>query len=93
MSCSHLSVDLCPLCSGDKCSKDDDNYICLLLCPLSQGCINGIISSSQHRPFYNFIQHTFTGTSLAVQWLRLHAPNAVGMGSIPGQGTKIVQAA
>ena len=23
-----------------------------------------------------------------VQWLRLHAPNAGGMGSIPGQGTR-----
>ena len=28
------------------------------------------------------------GTSLAVQWLRLHAPNAGGLGSIPGQGTR-----
>ena len=29
------------------------------------------------------------GTSLVVQWLRLHAPNAGCLGSIPGQGTKI----
>ena len=28
------------------------------------------------------------GTSLVVQWLRLHAPNAGGPGSIPGQGTR-----
>ena len=28
-----------------------------------------------------------------VQWLRLHAPTAEGMGSIPGGGTKIPQAA
>ena len=27
------------------------------------------------------------GTSLVVQWLRLHTPNAGGLGSIPGQGT------
>ena len=27
-------------------------------------------------------------TSLAVQWLRLHAPSAEGMGSTPGWGTK-----
>ena len=27
-------------------------------------------------------------TSPVVQWLRLHAPNAGGLGSIPGQGTK-----
>ena len=26
-------------------------------------------------------------TSLVVQWVRLHAPNAGGLGSIPGQGT------
>ena len=31
-------------------------------------------------------------TSLAVQWLRFHASNAGGPGSIPGRGTKIPQA-
>ena len=35
----------------------------------------------------------FLGTSLAVQWLRLHASNARGVGSIPGQGTKCPHAA
>ena len=30
-----------------------------------------------------------TGTSLVVQWLRLHAPNAGNTGSSPSQGTKI----
>ena len=33
------------------------------------------------------------GISPVVQWLRLHASNAGGMGSIPGQGTKIPHAA
>ena len=28
------------------------------------------------------------GTSLGVQWLRLHSPNARVPGSIPGQGTR-----
>ena len=28
------------------------------------------------------------GTSLVVQWLRLRAANAGGLGSIPGQGTR-----
>ena len=28
------------------------------------------------------------GTSLVVQWLRLHDPNAGGPGLIPGQGTR-----
>ena len=32
------------------------------------------------------------GTSLVVQWLRLHASNARGTGSILGQGTKIPHA-
>ena len=32
------------------------------------------------------------GISPVVQWLRLHASNAGGMGSIPGQGTKIPHA-
>ena len=33
------------------------------------------------------------GASLVVQWLRLHASTAGGMGSIPGRGTKIPHAA
>ena len=33
------------------------------------------------------------GTSLAVQWLRLHTSTAGGTVSIPGQGTKIPHAA
>ena len=33
------------------------------------------------------------GTFLAVQWLRLHTVTAELTGSIPGQGTKIPQAA
>ena len=32
------------------------------------------------------------GTSQVVQWLRLHASTAEGLGSIPGQGTKIPHA-
>ena len=33
-------------------------------------------------------QETPLGTSQVVQWLRLHASNAGGMGLIPGQGTR-----
>ena len=29
-----------------------------------------------------------SGTSLVVQWLRLHAPHAGGTGSIPAQGPR-----
>ena len=39
------------------------------------------------------IQKLVHGTSLAVQWLRLCAPNAGVEGSIPGPGTKILHAA
>ena len=37
-----------------------------------------------HKPIKNILR----GTSLVIQWLRLHAPNAGGPGSIPGQGTR-----
>ena len=30
----------------------------------------------------------YGGTSLMVQWLRLHTPNAGGLGLIPGQGPR-----
>ena len=35
---------------------------------------------------------TTRGTSLAVQWVRLCAPTAGGIGSIPGRGTEIPNA-
>ena len=34
------------------------------------------------------LRNKYIGTSLAVQWLRLHAPNAGGLDLIPGQGTR-----
>ena len=37
----------------------------------------------------NDILKMYPGTSLAVQWLPLHASTVGGLGSIPGQGTKI----
>ena len=35
-----------------------------------------------------YINYTSIGTSLVVQWVRLHAPNAGSPGSIPGWGTR-----
>ena len=35
------------------------------------------------------LRNVAKGTSLVVQYLRLHVTNAGGMGSIPGQGTKV----
>ena len=40
----------------------------------------------------NDILKMYPGISLAVQWLTLHASTAGGVGSIPGQGTKIPHA-
>ena len=36
---------------------------------------------------------THSWTSMGVQWLKRHTPNAGGMGSTPGSGTKILHAA
>ena len=46
-------------------------------------------SSPQNNSKYCFKIFCF-GTSLVFQWLRLHASNTVGMGSISGLGTKIL---
>ena len=40
----------------------------------------------------NMIEISHLGNFLAVLWLGLHALNAKGIGSIPDQGTKILQA-
>ena len=38
------------------------------------------------------LEETKGGNSLEIQWLGLGAFTAMGLGSIPGQGTKILQA-
>ena len=38
-------------------------------------------------------EENFRGTSLVVQWLRLHASTAGGVSSVPGWETKILHAA
>ena len=38
--------------------------------------------------YSNSLEWTSPGTSLVVQWLRLHARNVGGLSSIPGQGTR-----
>ena len=43
---------------------------------------------TQHNRLRTKSECTTTGTSLVVQWLRLRAPNAGGLGSILGQGTR-----
>ena len=51
-------------------------------------------SSPENKPVrlgYKDLQKTTgsNGTSLVVQWLKRHAPNAGHLGSIPGQGTRL----
>ena len=47
------------------------------------------MSSTKEKVFNGYLNKLRSGgTSLVVQWLRLHAPNAGGLGSIPGQGTR-----
>ena len=47
-----------------------------------------------HKDFQRgFIKNQKAGTSLVVQWLRVHGPSVWGPGLIPGQGIKILQAA
>ena len=36
---------------------------------------------------YTHPRNKTAGTSLAIQWLRLHTPNGEGLGLIPAQGT------
>jgi len=46
-----------------------------------------------HRlPEKGVLEITYCGISLVVQWLRLHAPTAGGMGSILGWGTNMPHA-
>ena len=71
--------------------------ILLALCLIFWGVTTAIPSLSllHSEPQLARGQHTadtpsiiVCGTSLVVQWLRLHASNAESLGSIPGQGTR-----
>ena len=50
-----------------------------------------LINKYKYIVFFVFLK-LYLRTSLAVQWLGLHTFTAVGLGSIPGRGTKIPQA-
>ena len=52
------------------------------------GTLRDIVNRSDSSHRYSLLTVTFWDF-LVVQWFRLHAPNAGGSGSIPGQGTKI----
>ena len=45
-----------------------------------------ILQGSVQKKF--IVKNSYGGPSLVVQWLGLCAPNAGGLGSIPGRGTR-----
>ena len=47
------------------------------------------IAKEKHTKYNKGLLKTCDGTSLVAQWLRLCAPNAGDLGSIPGQGTRL----
>ena len=59
------------------------NFQNVAFCPYTQGYNDtNVLQFSYFNKVFN------PGTSLLVQWLRLHTFNAGSPGSIPGQGTK-----
>ena len=84
-----------PRCGSMFCPCLENPSMCILQRCLSSDCPPSCILPScpllahshvENKPSYS---HLKTGESLAVQWLRVHAFTAVGLGSIPDQGTKI----
>ena len=67
--------------------------ICFAVHPkLTQHCISTILQLKKKKGKKEK-RNSEPGNSLAVQWLGLGAFMARGLGSIPGEGTKILQAA
>ena len=58
---------------------------------LNNDCIVLLLGKSRETEFFRYLKIKFRsgdGTSLVVQWLRLHAPNAGVPWLIPGQGSR-----
>ena len=52
-----------------------------------KGQKRSLLSHWDARQQHLLFQKSLMGTSLVGQWIRLQAPNAGSLGSIPGQGT------
>ena len=72
--------------SGCDVTKSECEHwrVCERVCDCEQ--VDWWVSRGSYRD--NGQQRPIAGTSLVVQWLRLHAANAGGPGSIPSQGTR-----
>ena len=53
---------------------------------------NSVLRKGRADLYIRYLYMRYSRTSLAVQWLRLRASIAGDVGSIPGQGTKILHA-
>ena len=65
-------------------------FLYLLFLPISRCITQYLFDFTQKNAFDRAFMNN-AGTSLVVQWLRLHTPIAGGPGSIPGWRTKIPQ--
>ena len=61
----------------------DVDHLCMYLLTICLSSFEKCLFNS-----FALFKINFVGTSLVVQWLRLCAPNAGGLGLIPGQGTR-----
>ena len=66
----------------DKCCNELILTFSIAECIFREGC------GSPSWQFSLVLKTEILGISLVVQWLELHIPNAGGLGSIPGQGTR-----
>ena len=82
------ATDKVQMCrSSINCHRENEykhEYILLI----SQAGAGFVFPSRLRCMAYRLFQESSQGISLGVQWLRLHAPNAGGEGSIPGQGER-----
>ena len=69
---------LCNMAGG---GEGDNNLRSFINIIKSLLCLLGTVFIKKKKQKYG-------ATPLVVQWLRLHAPNAESLGSIPGQGTR-----
>ena len=63
----------------------------MLKCASSQVYVFAATQHACYKSYSSSLRIQPNGTSLVVQWLRFHLPNAEGAGSFPGWGAKILR--
>ena len=81
-----------PKTQATKYKKERENLIKIKMCLKEELSTMSKANRKNGRKYlqitYLLKESKYIGTSLVVQWLRLHAPNAGELGLIPGQGTR-----